>query len=307
MTIFVSLLLKVLPLYLFVLIGYLAGKHFRINKEAVSNFLLYIIFPVIVFNGVYSIKIDFGTLSLPLLFFLVASTICLTSLYLTKYVWKDSETRGIFALMSAQSNMGYFGFPIVAALYGEKLLGIAALCSIGSAIYESSVGYYVGARGKYSVKESIRRLLKLPALYAISLGLIVNYIGWQPNDIYLGFYQVIKSIFFTLGMMMVGLAVSDFKKTELDRKFTFLGLFTKFIIWPALVGLVIFVDSNFLRIYSANIYKVMFLLSIVPIAVNAVIFSTQLKAHPKKVSFTVLVSTVIALFYIPLMVALFVK
>jgi len=46
------------------------------------------------------------------------------------------------------------------------------------------------------------------------------------------------------------------------------------------------------------------LFSIFPIAANKVAFATELKVHPEKAALTVFLSTLFALFYIPLVVSL---
>jgi predicted permease len=50
---------------------------------------------------------------------------------------------------------------------------------------------------------------------------------------------------------------------------------------------------------------VLLVLSIVPIASNTVAFATKLRAHPEKAAFTVMLSTLVALVYIPVFVYLF--
>ena len=53
--------------------------------------------------------------------------------------------------------------------------------------------------------------------------------------------------------------------------------------------------------------KVLLVASITPLAANTVVFATELKTHPKKASFAVFLSTIFALLYIPVFVALFLK
>jgi predicted permease len=105
-------------------------------------------------------------------------------------------------------------------------------------------------------------------------------------------------------MMLIGLGIGTSKKLQFDIKFTAITFFAKFAVWPFLILLIILLDKSFLHIYNLQIYKVMLLLSIVPLAANAVAFSTVLKLHPEKAALAVLLSTLFALFYIPLMIML---
>jgi len=47
-------------------------------------------------------------------------------------------------------------------------------------------------------------------------------------------------------------------------------------------------------------FKVLFLFSVVPLAGNTVTLAVLLKARPEKASFTVLLSTLISVLYIPI-------
>lgn len=67
----------------------------------------------------------------------------------------------------------------------------------------------------------------------------------------------------------------------------------------------IFIDKNFIGFLSEEIYRVMFLFSIVPLAGNTVTLAVLLKAKPEKASFTVLLSTLVSVVYIPIVLALY--
>jgi len=56
---------------------------------------------------------------------------------------------------------------------------------------------------------------------------------------------------------------------------------------------------------NEDLYKVMFLFSIVPLAGNTVTLAVLLNAKPEKASLTVLLSTIVSIVYIPVALALF--
>ena len=71
--------------------------------------------------------------------------------------------------------------------------------------------------------------------------------------------------------------------------------------------MLIFVDVNFLNVFNGSVHKIMFLLSIMPLAANLVAFSTELRAQPEKASLAVFLSTLVALIYIPLLASFLLK
>ena len=71
MTVLFLLIAKLIPLYIVVLFGFLAGRFSEVKKETVANLLIYIITPVVVFGGVFSAPITAYALFLPILFFVL--------------------------------------------------------------------------------------------------------------------------------------------------------------------------------------------------------------------------------------------
>jgi malate permease and related proteins len=304
--VFFTLLTKLIPLYLIILLGFIAGKYLDVKKETIAPLLIYIIVPVIIFNGVITTKITTSVLSLPILFFILSCFMCLLFFTIARFIWQDA-TKNILAFTAGTGNTGYFGLPVAIALFDKNILGIYVLSLLGFIIYENTLGFFIIAKGHHTIKESIRKVLTLPTVYAFFLGLFVNLSGVKLGSIYAGAEINFQGAFTILGMMMIGLGLSSIKNYKFDFKFLGLSFFAKFVAWPLLVFFIIYIDSHFFKVYDTNIYKIMILLSIVPFAANTVIFATQLKAHPEKASLAVLLSTLFALFYIPLMVIYFIK
>ena len=61
-------------------------------------------------------------------------------------------------------------------------------------------------------------------------------------------------------------------------------MFFKFVFWPATILLIIFIDKTFIGFLKEEIYKVLFLFSVVPLASNTVTLAVLLKARPEKAS-----------------------
>ncbi len=74
---FFHLIDKIYPLYIIVVLGYIAGRFLRADRKTISSLLIYIIAPVVVFNGVATAPHNNNYLALPVIFFTVA---CLLSI-----------------------------------------------------------------------------------------------------------------------------------------------------------------------------------------------------------------------------------
>jgi predicted permease len=306
MTIFLALLLKIIPLYILILLGFIGGKYLQVKKESIANLVIYLIAPVIFFNGVFTTKISLSSLSLPFLIFAICCLICLFFYFLSSFFWKDN-TKNMLAFISPDGNNGYFGLPIALVLFPSSIIGLYIFAGLGILLYENTLGFFIAAKGKHTVKESLIKLLRLPLIYAVAFGLLANLSGVHFGSIYTDVITNFKGAFTILGMMIIGLGLAGITEYKFDFLFIGLSFLGKFLFWPILVLLIIFLDSNYFKFYNPDAYKILILLSVVPIAANTVSFATLLKSHPEKVAIAVLLSTLFALFYVPLAVTLFIK
>ena len=105
--------------------------------------------------------------------------------------------------------------------------------------------------------------------------------------------------------MIIGLGLADIKKFTFDFKFVGMSFFASFILWPLVALTLILIDNYTFHIYDANLRRIIMLLSILPVATNVVPYTTILKTQSEKVALVVFLSTLFALFYIPLLTAVF--
>ena len=305
MDIFFSILFKILTLYIFVIIGYIAGRYLNIDAKGIGKLIIYVIAPFVIFEAISHSNLSISTFIIPIATFLLCSIIAFVFFEYGKYIYDDSRAN-VLAVVAAEGNTGYFGIPIALLLFSQSTFGIYILGTLGVTIFENTVVYYLTARGRYTVKESMGRLKKLPAIYAFIFAIIFLYFDIKLPESMNNFVINMQGAYVVLGMMLIGFGISKINKFSFDYKFITLSFVGKFVIWPLIILTLVFIDYHFFNIYSIDIYRAFILLSIVPIAANTVIFATALDVHPDKVSSAVLFSTIFGLIYVPIvMVFLF--
>src|SRR3989344_2155932 len=89
----VDIALKITPLYILVVLGYLAGKHFDFGatRASISGILIYLISPIVLFHGVILAPLDASLVLLPLFFFVLAVVISVVFYFVGKLIWAGSE------------------------------------------------------------------------------------------------------------------------------------------------------------------------------------------------------------------------
>ncbi|MGB5918064.1 AEC family transporter [Arcobacter sp.] len=306
MTLLITILLKILPIYLNVILGYLSSKFLNIKRESIATLLIYILGPIVVFSASLSVKINLAVAFLPIFLFVFSSIIALVSLKIFQNSWPNT-TGNILSFSIGTGNTGYFGVPMAIIFFPPSVADIYIFTVLASNLYETTTGFYVTAKGNFTLSQVIRKMSKLPVLYAFIFGIFFNLYGVEiPHEIssYTGQF---KGAFGILGMMMLGMGLVGLKgdPENFDFKFISITFIVKFIFWPLVTIALIYIDKTYFNFLNKDLYNVLFLFAIVPLAGNAVTFAVLLNTKPEKVSFAVLLSTLLSVITIPLYIYLY--
>ncbi len=304
MTIFSLVFFKTISVLLSVLIGFLAGRYSKVERDSIASLLFYFFSPIVFFAVPASTTLTFGALSITLVTFTIATMLAIGAYYVAGFFWQD-HTRNIIALSAGTANSGYFMLPIAAALFDDYTLGIYMMAIIGVSVYESSIGFYICARSFSSTRESIIKVLKLPLLNAFALGCVFSFLGFTLPEFLDDFVYNMRGAFSILGMVMVGLGLSSLKTFEVDLKFTLATFTSKFICYPLIINIFILLDKYILGWYDQNYYNALQLMSSAPMAANIIVIASLQKFHPERVAATVLLSLLFVSIYMPIMVSIF--
>lgn len=296
---FLELLFKILPMYFTLGLGFAAGRFLKVSREHVANLVIYIVAPVVFAGTLASGQLQVKHLALPVLTFVIGLAIAGVTWALASCFWKDG-TRNLLSASLAVGNTGYFGLPLAMSIFSPASVGLYVLASFGDVILHSTVCYYIMARGRFSARDSLRRLYRLPMLYAVPAGIVWNFTGFGVPENVMMLIGNFKGAYAALGMMMIGLALSSLDHLRFDWKLLCLSNFIRFILWPALVLLLIHIDKNWTRFFGETTYAIYILMSVMPIAANATVYASSLNVHPDKAAAAVLSSTLLALIVIPL-------
>ncbi len=296
--VFLSSIGSLFGLYLIIFLGFLSGKFAAVEKTSIARLLIFIISPFVVFHGALRSRIAPSILVIPLFFMIVPSILALIFYRIGGRIWKD-DRRNLLALTAGSGNTGYFGIPVMLALFGEQSLEFVVLAVTGIIFYEVVVAYYLAARGKFDVKESIIKVMKLPMLYAFVLGLCLRSSGLLENYFYTEFTEKFLHAYSVLGMLLVGLGISGASREDFNFRFVSLAFAGRFIGWPLMTLAFLLADSSLLHTLERPMMLELMVFSFIPLAANTVAFAAQFGTRSGMISVTVLLSTLVSLFIMP--------
>ena len=303
MDVFLQLVASLVPLYLLIGCGFVIGRYTHLDRQTLINLVLYLCIPVVVFGFVAGLDLKPAYALLPVIVFLIQVTIGYAMLRVGHVIYGDARAN-LLSMCTAMANSGYFGLPLVLLLFDDRWVGVYMFMMLGFILYEATFGYYIAARGKFTVRASLSKVARFPSIYALSAGLLVNFLGLPLPDLFKTYWGYCKGAYVILGMMIIGAALSRMDRLVFSPRFFSLVVLGKFIIWPLLAYGFIILDRTFLHLFEGPVQMLILVVSLMPPAANAVAFAGQFDVVPEKAATMVLAGTMLALFYIPAMLVL---
>ena len=297
------LIANIIPLYILIAVGFIGGRFLDINLSSIATIAIYILAPIVNFGAMAQMKFTAEYIALPLIIFAISTFIGIITYKTSQYLWKNN-TANLIGMGSVTGNTMYFGLPVILAMLGPEWVGVYALLNLGTFLNEVGLGYFFGARGSATLKGAVIKVLKLPVIHGIWLGLLYNFSGLELPEVFIRYWDYSIGAWVIIGMMIIGVALSKQSKLSIDFKLL-VSMFTpKFILWPLFGFAIILIDLHLFNAFSHEIYFMLAVISSVPLAGNLVAYAATLNLHPERAAAAVLISTIMAFITVPVAVIL---
>ncbi|MCC5881781.1 MAG: AEC family transporter [Halomonas sp.] len=282
----------------FVVLGWLAARWLAIDPRPIATLLIYLIAPVTFFRGLLLGGPTPGYLLLTLGLFLLASLVAAIINPLAKRFLAPQES-ALLAFSSGTGNTGYFGLPIAMVLLPPEGVTLYLFCVLGVTLYEFTVGFYLSARGRFSVRESLAKIVRLPLIYAFLAALLVSGLGLSLPTTLMESLSVFPATYTLLGMMIIGMTLGRVAIREIDLRFMAGCVAIRYLLWPWLMLAVVLLLQTLMTLPD-ELALALLLLGVVPMAANVVVVAMELGIKPEKGALAVLATTLAAPLLIPL-------
>ncbi|MDR5902683.1 AEC family transporter [Halomonas icarae] len=286
----------------YVALGWLAARRLAVDPRPIATLLIYLVAPLTFFRGLVQGGPTPSYLLLSLAAFITASLLALLVHRLTRHAFLPQES-ALLAFSAGTGNTGYFGLPVALVLLPPQGVTLYLFCVLGITLYEFTVGFYLSARGQFSVAESLAKIVRLPLTYAFLAALVVSGLGLTIPAPAMEGLAVFPATYTLLGMMIIGMTLGRVSIRELDGRFIGVCVAIRCVLWPLLaLGAVLLLQA--ITPLSRELAMAMLLLGVVPMAANVVVVAMELGIAPGKGAQAVLITTLAAPLLIPLYLGL---
>lgn len=300
---FSTLFQVIVPLSLPVLAGALLSRFKQLEIKPLLTLVLYYLTPVLIFNTLMKAEVShqdiYSTLAYSLLSLLLLWAIANGFGKLFKL--PPSDIAGL-TLISAFTNSVNYGIPLILLAFGQIGLDKASVYIVLQMIIVNTVGIYFAARSHFNMKNAIKSVFSLPAIYAALLALLFRILHLSlPSGIESG-VTMIAEAYSPVVLAILGAQMMNVQNEKLDRttQTTFwTGMGIRLIVAP----LIALFCLNLLNIDGIS-HSVLLVLACMPVAVNAGILAQKFNASPKIVTKCILWTTLLSFFVLPFIIVL---
>ena len=168
----------VLPVFIMIAIGYIAGRFLSFDLKTLSRFGLYVLVPCMVFTATAHTTIsaaEFGQIAV--FYLLTLFPLWGISEFGARLLRLDRAATSSFHISILFTNCVNVGFPILLLAYGQAAVERGVIYMVMMQLVLQTFGVYLAARGKANIRDAIKRVAQMPGMYAMALGILVNATG----------------------------------------------------------------------------------------------------------------------------------
>ena len=286
----------IIQLYIVIAIGYLLTKIFKVDNKILTYFSVYFSLPCLMFYGVFPGNYDWKILAMPAVYILLNIIIMFLAYVYAKVFRYNYEDQGIIGMLSWAGNNANFGIPVIVALLGQSALPVTALMVLVNTIFMVGPGAYLFARENGSFKKTIIKVFKLPLIYAIILGLLMNVLKINLPQLFIEPIKIIGQALIPIQLILTGTLLVGIKYTKIDWKLISPTLIFKLIMMPVIGWLLI---KSFNLPFDDSAY-VMLIEAAAPFAVLTVSLADLYNRKPDQVALASFISLIGAAITLPI-------
>lgn len=273
-------------------------------RHALNMTVLHFFLPALAFGLIATAKVDRSFLSVPLT--AAAVTLACLAAGAALYRWlpwfRDAPRTaiGVLLLSSAFGNVTYLGLPVITETLGARYGYIAILYDLlATTPVLLTVGMLTAARfgsgGTVSLAASVRRVLKLPPLWGVALGIAAHAVP-LPRTV-LDAAQLMGRAVIPVMIFTVGLAL-DFR--DIRRLPVALpALAIKLLLAPVLVWLIARALGT-----TGDVLQGVVIEGAMPVMVLSLVLADEFELDVPLAAACIAVSTVLSFFTLPVMMKL---
>jgi len=182
------------------------------DGKVLSRMLMHTTFPALMVVSTLHVPLTSSLAAIPFVSIALGSMLLLLAWFV--FANRPVRLRGVLTMGIGAFNIGLFGFPIVEGIWGRDALVYAVLYDIGNTLVIFGivypVGYYFASGGtqRPPVLATIRRVLRLPPMLGMLVGLTLNLLSLDLPPVLFDTLDTLAKANKSLVLLLLGIYLS---------------------------------------------------------------------------------------------------
>lgn len=286
------LISAVLPIALVALVGVWVGHRFALERQTLARLSIYALVPALVLHSLAQTTLALGNaIAILSAFILHTFLLYLLALILGRLLKFSSDQKKSLIATTIFANVGNMGLPFVLFSLGEAGLERAIVYLVGSSLMTASV-FPIVLKGE-GILKGLRYTACLPVLWAAIAGITLQSTQTTlPLPVERG-VTLLSDGAIPVALLMLGIQLSE--TPFVFGRYELMGAGLRLIVSPLLA----FNIANLVGLTDID-RQVVVLQAAMPVAVNSLIWVTELGGDTVRVARTIVVSTLLSLGTLPI-------
>ncbi len=299
------LLQQMLILFFYMVIGYAARKRGYLGNEAgaaISWIVVNIANPAMIISSVVNGESTISgqdllvTVMLALSYFAV---LILLAEILPRLFRVTGKTRSAYKVLTVFNNIGFMGFPVISAAYGQESLLYAAMFVLPFNILFYTYGIAVTASGGEKKGFNLKQILNIGSVASI-LAVVLYALQLPVHGVIKTATGSLSNLTAPLSMMVIGISLSSMRLRELFTNLKLLGYTMVKLLLIPVVGTLI--AANF--IHNEMLCNVFMIMLATPAGAMTAMLAQEYDGDYELASKAVALTTVFSVVTIPIVSAI---
>lgn len=295
---------NILPLLVFVAIGYLMDKKYHLDVGSLTKLTFYIILPCFIFYSINIADIDFRLFHVFLIALALMAALGIIGTVIAKVLGWDPSKREAFKNGTMFSNAGNIGIAVTALVFSNPPYGhgtvtpylaeaaaVSTIVLVQMNMFLNTLGLYQAGKGSLSPHDALMVVAHMPVIYTLTVAFTVKYFGWNISDTLIWPVLVnCSSGFIAIVMMALGMQIHR-STISFSSPDSWLACFVRLIIGPFCAWLLIHLWNMLGYPFSPVASQTIFIMSSVPAPVNSVLYAVEFHNHEDLATEIVMMTT----------------
>lgn len=297
---------QMIQLFFIIALGYALYKNNILDEfvnKKINTLILKVTMPAMILSSVFCANHSEIEVLIQV-FFIALIVYCLLPILgflISKVIRIDKSQQGLYIFMTVFSNVGFMGFPVMRAIFGEEAIFYTAVFNMFFNFLVYTLGILLINYGtNHKVSISYRDLFS-PGIISCILAIIIFLMQIKIPDVLVNSFKMIGDMTTPLAMMMIGSTLATINIKEI---FNDIKIYIYTIIKQIIIPVISFPILNTF-IENPLILGITLIILAMPVGNSAVIFSYEYGGDVELAAKGVFITTALSVVTIPLIVSLF--